>query len=79
MQLYQTVLVPRLTYGMESIPLQDKQISKIQSSEMKYLREAVNKTRRDRIRNERIREEAGRRSLDEIIEQRQLKWWGHAF
>ena len=79
MQLYQSVLVPTLTYGMESIPLQDKHISKIQSSEMKYLRKAVNKTRRDRIRNERIREEVGQGSLEEKIEQKQLKWWGHAF
>ena len=37
------------------------------------------RTRRDRIRNERIREEVGQRSLEEIIEQIQLKWWGHAF
>ena len=46
---------------------------------MKYLGKAVNKTGRDRIRNESIREEEDQRSLQEIIEQRQLKQSGHAF
>ena len=46
---------------------------------MKYLTKAVNKTRRDKMRNGRIREGAGQRSVEEIIEQRQLKWWRHAF
>jgi hypothetical protein len=57
MKLYQSVLVPTLTYGMQSLPLQDKYISKVQSSEMKYLRRAVNRTMRGKIRNDRIREE----------------------
>ena len=79
MQLYKSVLVPTLTYGMESLPLQDKHLSKIQASEMKYLRRAVNKTRRDKVRNERIRREVEQESLEKIIEKRQLKWWGHVF
>ena len=72
-------MVPTLTYGMGNIPLQDKQISKIKSSEIKYVRKAVNETRRDRTRNERIREEVSQSSLKEIIEQIQLKWWTHSF
>ena len=52
MQLYPSVLVLTLAYGMESIPLQDKQICKIQSCEMKYLRKALNKTRRNGIMHE---------------------------
>jgi hypothetical protein len=47
---------------------QDKYISKVQSSEMKYLRRAVNKTRRDKVRNDRIREETKQRPLRSIIE-----------
>jgi len=46
---------------------------------MKYLRRAVNKTRRDKVRNDRIREEVKQRPLRSIIEERQLKWYGHAF
>jgi hypothetical protein len=29
MQLYQSVLVPTLTYGMENLPLQEKYISTV--------------------------------------------------
>ena len=61
-----------IQYGLENMLLQDKQISKIPSSKMKYLRKSVNKTRRDSIRNGRIKE-VGQSSLEEIIEQRQLK------
>ncbi|XP_044760236.1 uncharacterized protein LOC123317693 [Coccinella septempunctata] len=34
-------------------------------------------TRRDRIRNESIREDLQVESLEEFIERRQLEWWGH--
>jgi hypothetical protein len=46
---------------------------------MKYLRRAVNKTRRDKVRNDRIREEVKQRPLRSIIEEKQLKWYDHAF
>jgi hypothetical protein len=46
---------------------------------MKYLRRAVNKTRRDKVRNNRIREEVKQRPLRNITEERQLKWYGHVF
>ena len=37
----------------------------------------MGKTRRDRIRNERIREALEQKSVDEILQKRQLKWFGH--
>ncbi|XP_045473983.1 uncharacterized protein LOC123680234 [Harmonia axyridis] len=45
--------------------------------EMKYLNRVMGVTRRDRLRNEKIREELQVESLEEFIERRQLEWWGH--
>ena len=37
----------------------------------------MGKTRRDRIRNERIRYGLKQKSVDEILQKRLLKWFGH--
>ena len=44
---------------------------------MKCLRNAVNKTRRDKIRNEVIRDMAGAQPVLQRIKQQQVKWFGH--
>ncbi|KAJ4444560.1 hypothetical protein ANN_06355 [Periplaneta americana] len=46
---------------------------------MKYRRRIVGKTRRDRIRNERKREEVKKKkkAIREVVEEHQLKWFGY--
>lgn len=44
---------------------------------MKFLRAVKGVTRRDRIRNEQIREELEVESIHSVIERNQLKWFGH--
>lgn len=71
-------MVPITLYGTESLALQDKHLSRITAVEMRCMRRMIGKTRRDRIRNERIREEVGqKRTIVNKIEERQLKWYGH--
>ncbi|KAJ4441353.1 hypothetical protein ANN_11208 [Periplaneta americana] len=71
---------PNQYYSTESLPLLDKHRSKLTAVEMKYLRRTVGKTRRDRIRNDRIRAEVKlRKALTEVINERQLKWFGHVY
>ena len=53
-------------------------MTKMTAVEMRYLRRTVGKTRRDRVRNEQIREEVKQeKSLSDTVEERQLKWFGH--
>ena len=71
-------MVQIISYGMESLALNEKHFSKITAVEMRYMRRMVGKNRIDRIRNERIREEVGqRKTMFNIIEERQLGWFGH--
>jgi hypothetical protein len=54
-----------------------KEISRIKAAEMKCVRRIAGKTRRDRIRNERIREDLGQEGIENKLIKRQLKWYGH--
>ena len=67
-----------ISYGMESLALYEKHFSKITAVEMRYMRRMARKNRRDRIRNERIREKVRqRKTMVNIIEEWQLRWFGH--
>ncbi|KAJ4450100.1 hypothetical protein ANN_01507 [Periplaneta americana] len=79
-QIYNSIIKPIIQYSTESLPLLDKHRSKLTAVEMKYLRRTVGNTRRDRIRNDRIGEEVKlRKALTEVINERQLKWFGHVY
>jgi hypothetical protein len=45
--------------------------------EMKFLREILGKTRRDKIRNDDIREQLKVDDIKNYIERNRLKWYGH--
>ena len=52
-------------------------ISKITASEMKFLRRISGKTKRDLIRNQKIREDLQQPRIEKRLAQRQLWWFGH--
>ena len=72
MRIYNTVYLPTLLYGSESWKILSKHESRITSTEMKYLRKCIGKTRRDKIRNTLNQEPAIKR-----IETNALRWFGH--
>ena len=58
--------------------INNRQSSKLQAAEMKFLRSALQKTKKDKIRNDRIREEMRvEKSLDLRIRESRLRWYGH--
>jgi hypothetical protein len=58
-RIYQSVIAPILLYGSGSWPTQQKHVTRITATEMRCWRKIVGKTKRDRMRSERIREQVG--------------------
>lgn len=75
--VYNSTYIPTLTYGCESWAHTTRNQSRIQASEMKYLRRVAGKTRRDRIRNDTIRANLSTEPINNKIERNKLRWFGH--
>ncbi|XP_071493217.1 uncharacterized protein [Diadema antillarum] len=75
--IYTTILRPVLLYGSETWTLTSKLKSRIQATEMRVLRLIYGVTRRDRVRNETIRQALKVESVLTIIERNLLRWYGH--
>jgi hypothetical protein len=46
---------------------------------MRCYRRIVGKTKRDRVRSERIGEQVRQESVRRVLEERQLRWFGHVY
>jgi hypothetical protein len=76
--LHEGVLLPTLLYGNETLSMYERDASRLQAVEMSLLRSAIGVTRRDRIRNENIREVCGVTvSLRQRARMGRLRWFGH--
>lgn len=77
MLIYKAVLRPILLYGSECWTLTTKMKSRVESTEMRVLRLIEGVTRRDRLRNSKVREDLGVTGILTVIERQQLRWYGH--
>ena len=75
--LYRSYYIPILTYASETWTMKKRDISRIQAGEMKFLRSRIGVTRRDRVRNEKVREMVKEEPLQGRIETSRLRWYGH--
>jgi exonuclease III len=75
--IYNSYYVPVITYGAETWTMKKRDESRVQAMEMKFLRSMVGKTRKDKIRNEAIRERVGVEKLQGRIENSRMRWYGH--
>jgi len=77
-RLYKTLILPIALYGCETWILKKNTENKLLVFEMAVLRRILGVSRRERIRNEHIRERLGvRTNLVQIVHERQHKWLGH--
>jgi hypothetical protein len=77
LKFYKVMATPTLLYGSETWTLNARDKSRIQASEMKFLRSVKGCTREDKIRNEEIREELRIFNISEKIQGYHDRWVEH--
>ena len=76
-KFYRTAVRPAMLYGAECWPTKRQHIQQMSVAEMRMLRWMCGHTRKDRIRNEVIRDRLGVAPIDEKLVQHRLRWFGH--
>ena len=76
-KFYKVMAKPVLSYGSELWTMTKRQESRIQASEMKFLRQVKGCTRRDCIRNEDIRRELNVYNMNERLKRYKHQWKEH--
>jgi hypothetical protein len=66
-----------MLYGAECWPSKRRHVQQLSIAEMHILRWIYGNTRRDRIRNDAIRERLGVTPVEEKLVQQRLRWFGH--
>ena len=74
---YKTIVRPTMLHGTECWATNREHTHKMSVTEMRMLRWMCGKTRKDKIRNERIRGFLGITPIDDKIKERRLTWYGH--
>ena len=76
-QMYKTMIRPVILYGSETWAVKEEHVKKLEVAEMRCLRAIKGVTRRERMRNEDIRQELKVTELTEKIQESRLRWYGH--
>ena len=78
LKVFNAIVTPSLTYASETWAWQRKDMSKVQATEMKFLRAMEGVRRIDKIRNSVIRDKCNvKESIIEKIQNNRLRWYGH--
>ncbi|RCV26339.1 hypothetical protein SETIT_5G237700v2 [Setaria italica] len=76
-KFYRTAITPVMLYGAECWPTKRRHVQQISVAEMCMLRWICGHTRRDRVRNEDIRDRLGVAPIEEKLIQHRMRWFGH--
>src|SRR6218665_31123 len=79
MKLYWTLVLQVLLYGSEGWTLMKEDERRLLVAEMAWLRRILGRSRREKIRNEKTREELGVEEtvIEKIKKRRLTTWFGH--
>ncbi|KAI8572619.1 hypothetical protein RHMOL_Rhmol01G0213400 [Rhododendron molle] len=72
-KFYGTAIRPAMLYGTKCWPIKKQQVNKMGVAEMRMLRWMCGKTRRDKIRNETVREMVGVAPIEEKLRENRLR------
>ena len=76
-KFYRTAIRPAMLYGAECWATKGQHIQKISVAEMRMLRWICGHTRKNRVRNEDVRDKVGVAPIEEKLIQHRLRWFGH--
>ena len=76
-KFYRTAIRPAMLYGAECWPTKRRHVQQLSVAEMRMLRWFCGHTRRDKVRNEVIRNRVGVAPIEEKLTQHRLRWFGH--
>ena len=76
-KFYRTAVRPAMLYGAECWPTKRRHVQQLGVAEMRMLRWMCGHTRKDRVRNDDIRDRVGVASIEENLVQHRLRWFGH--
>ncbi|EMS49379.1 Retrovirus-related Pol polyprotein LINE-1 [Triticum urartu] len=76
-KFYRTVVRPAMLYGAECWPTKRRHVQQLDVAEMCMLRCMCGHTRKDRVRNDDIRDRVGVAPIEEKLVQHRLRWFGH--
>ncbi|AQK72942.1 Retrovirus-related Pol polyprotein LINE-1 [Zea mays] len=76
-KFYRTAVRPAMLYGAKCWPTKIRHVQQLSVAEMCMLRWICGHTRRDRVRNDDVRERVGVAPIEEKLMQHRLRWFGH--
>jgi hypothetical protein len=76
-KFYRTAIRSVMLYGVEYWPTKRWHVQQLSVAEMRMLRWICGNTRRDRVRNDDIRESLGVAPVEEKLVQHRFRWFGH--
>ena len=76
-KVYSSVVRPAMAYGLETVVVTKKQVEEMEIAEMKMLRFAMGVTRKDKIKNEYIRDTVKVEWLGIKMREGRMRWYGH--
>ena len=74
MKVFNAMVVPTLLYGCETWTVQKRQESRLQATEMRFLRRVEGLTKLDRVRNVDIRQRLQQKAAVEAVKTKQRAW-----
>ena len=75
-KFYRTAVRPAMLYGAECWPTKRRHVQRLGVAEMRMLRWMCGHTRKDRVRNDDIRDRVGVAPIEEKLVQHRLRWFG---
>nr|XP_016439642.1 PREDICTED: uncharacterized protein LOC107765498 [Nicotiana tabacum] len=76
-KFYRVLVRPAMLYGAECWPVKNSRLQKMRVAEMRMLRWMCGCTRRDRIKNEAIRDRVRVASVEDKMWESRLRWFRH--